>query len=134
MSNVDEILELLSTPDLSRLEQHLEYKDSLINSFTKQLREHESKLDAVKEYIKQCSSSGDLTDELEHVAKLLDITLVNNYDVTITVTYRGTIEIPMDEDIEDFENHISFEFSAPFSDEWNVDIYQDDIEIEHEEA
>jgi hypothetical protein len=105
-----------------------------IGSLRKQLNEGQAQVDAVGEYIKQCSSSGDLTDELEHVAKLLDITLVNNYDVTITVTYRGTIEIPMDEDIEDFEDHISFEFSAPFSDEWNVDIYQEDIEIEHGEA
>ena len=100
----------------------------------KHLSEGQAMVESVEEYIKECSSSGDLTDELEHVAKLLDITLVNNYDVTITVTYRGTIEIPMDEDIEDFENHISFEFSAPFSDKWNVDIYQEDIEIEHGEA
>jgi hypothetical protein len=105
-----------------------------IGSLRKQLNEGQAMVDAVEEYIKQCSSSGDLTDELEHIATLLDITLVNNYDVTITVTYRGTIEIPVDEDIEDFEQHIDFEFSAPFSDKWNVDIYQEDIEIEHEEA
>ena len=73
-------------------------------------------------------------DNFTAVAEALDITLVNNYDVTITVTYRGTIEIPMDEDIDNFENHISFEFSAPFSDEWNVDIYQDDIEINYDEV
>jgi hypothetical protein len=73
-------------------------------------------------------------DVVTNIAEALDITLVNNYDVTITVTYRGTIEIPMDEDIDNFENHISFEFSAPFSDEWNVDIYQDDIEINYDEV
>jgi hypothetical protein len=73
-------------------------------------------------------------DNFTAVAEALDITLINKYDVTVTVTYRGTIEIPMDEDIEDFERHISFEFSAPFSDEWNVDIYQDDIEINYDEV
>jgi hypothetical protein len=73
-------------------------------------------------------------DNFTAVAEALEITLVNKYDVTVTVTYRGTIEIPMDEDIDNFENHISFEFSAPFSDEWNVDIYQDDIEINYDEV
>jgi hypothetical protein len=73
-------------------------------------------------------------DVVTNIAEALDITLVNNYDVTITVTYRGTIEIPMDEDVEDFENHIRFEFSDPFSDNWNVDIYQDDIEINYDEV
>jgi hypothetical protein len=134
MNKVDEIIELLKSPDLSRLEQHLEYKDSIINSFTKRLREHEERINAVGEYIKQCSSSGDLTKELEHVAELLDITLVNKYDVTITVKYRGTIEIPMSEDIDDYHNHIRFEFSDPFTDEWNVDIYEDDIEINYDDV
>ena len=105
-----------------------------VGSLRKQLLECHTQISSVEEYIKQCSSSGDLTDELEHVAKLLDISLVNKYDVTVTVKYCGTIEIPMDEDIEDFENHISFEFSAPFSDEWNVDIYQDDIEINYDDV
>jgi hypothetical protein len=105
-----------------------------VGSLRKQLNEGQAMVDAVGEYIKQCSSSGDMIEELEHVAKLLDITLVNKYDVTVTVKYRGTIEIPMDEDVEDFENHIRFEFSDPFSDNWNVDIYQDDIEINYDEV
>lgn len=105
-----------------------------VGSLRKQLNEGQAMVDAVGKYIKECSSSGDLTDELEHVAKLLDITLVNKYDVTITVTYRGTIEVPADQNIESFDEHINFEFSAPFSDEWEFDIYQDEIEIDHEEA
>ena len=135
MSKVDEIIELLSTPDLSRLEQHLEYKDSMINSFTKQLKEYEERVEAVKEYIMgMVDSKQKVSQDILCIAELLDITLTNKYDVTITVTYRGTIEIPVDENIDEYHNHIRFEFSDPFTDEWNVDIYEDDIEINYDDV
>lgn len=73
-------------------------------------------------------------DVVTNIAEALDITLTNKYDVTITVTYRGTVEVPAGQDIESFEQHVDFEFSAPFSDDWEFDIYQDDIELDHEEA
>ena len=73
-------------------------------------------------------------DVVTNIAEALDITLTNKYDVTITVKYRGTIEIPVDENIDDYHNHIRFEFSDPFTDEWNVDIYEDDIEISYDDV
>ena len=105
-----------------------------VGSIRKQLNEIKDQIGSVEEYIKKCSSSGDLTDELEYVAKLLDITLVNKYDVIITVTYHGTIEVPANQEIENFEEHVDFEFSAPFSDEWEFDIYQSDTTIDYTEA
>ena len=135
MSNVDEIIELLSTPDLSLLEQHLEYKNSMINSFTKQLKEYEERVEAVKEYIMgMVDSKQKVSQDILCIADILDITLTNKYDVTITVTYRGTIEIPVDENIDEYHDHIRFEFSDPFTDEWNVDIYEDDIEINYDDV
>lgn len=105
-----------------------------VGALRKHLNEGQAMVDAVGKYIKECSSSGDLTDELEHVAELLDITLTNKYSVNITVTYRGTIEVPAGQNIESFDEHVNFEFSAPFSDEWEFDIYQDEVEIDKWEA
>ncbi len=99
----------------------------------RKFEELETKISEVRKYIKEYLSNGDLTEELEHVASLLDITLTKSYNVNITVEYRGTIEIPMNADINRFNEHIDFEFSAPFSDDWEFDICQDDIELEHEE-
>ena len=99
----------------------------------RKFEELETKISDVRKYIKEYLSNGDLTEELEHVASLLDITLTKSYNVNITVEYRGTIEIPMNADINRFNEHIDFEFSAPFSDDWEFDICQDDIELEHEE-
>ena len=105
-----------------------------VGALRKQLSEGQAMVESVEKYIKEYISNGDLNDELEHVAKLLDISLVNKYDVIITVTYHGTIEAPADEDIERFEEHVDFEFSAPFSDEWEFDIYQSDTHIAYTEA
>ena len=99
----------------------------------RKFEELETKISEVKKYIKKYLSNGDLTEELEHVASLLDITLTKSYNVNITVEYRGTIEMPMNADINRFNEHIDFEFSAPFSDDWEFDICQDDVELEHEE-
>ena len=105
-----------------------------VGSIRKQLNEIKDQIGSVEKYIKEYISNGDLNDELEHVAKLLDISLVNKYDVIITVTYHGTIEAPAGEDIERFEEHVDFEHSAPFSDEWEFDIYQSDTHIAYTEA
>jgi archaellum component FlaC len=113
----------------------MEIRDLTIGSLRKQLQEIEQRVESVKDYIKGMMELGEfVSEDMNNVADLLDITLTKIYDVTITVEYRGTIEIPMDEDIDNFENHISFEFSAPFSDEWNVDIYENETDIKYEEA
>ena len=120
---------------IDSLKSSMEIRDLTIGSLRKQLQEIEQRVESVKDYIKSMMELGEfVSEDMNNVADLLDITLTKIYDVTITVEYRGTIEIPMDEDIDNFENHISFEFSAPFSDEWNVDIYQDDIEINYDEV
>lgn len=120
---------------IDSLKSSLELKDSTINSFRKQLSEIKQQVDSVKEYIKSMYELGErVSEDITRIAEFLDISMTKTYDVDITVSYRGTIEIPMDEDIEDFEDHISFEFSAPFSDEWNVDIYENDASIQHVEA
>ena len=120
---------------IDSLKSSMEIRDLTIGSLRKQLQEIEQRVESVKDYIKGMMELGEfVSEDMNNVADLLDITLTKIYDVTITVEYRGTIEIPMDEDIDNFENHISFEFSAPFSDEWNVDIYENETDIKYEEA
>ena len=123
------------TYDLSRLEQHLEHKDSIINSFTKQLREHESKLNAVKAYVKEMiDSEEEISKDILRIVKILDITLTKTYDMHISVIYRGTVEIPLDEDINKFSDHVEFEFSDKGEDDWDVDIFQYDVDVNWDEV
>jgi hypothetical protein len=106
-----------------------------VGALRKHLNEGQACIESAKEIIIEAIKIDRIgKDVLINVAEALDITLVNNYDVTITVTYRGTIEVPADEDINDFDQHVNFEFSAPFSDEWEFDIYQEDLNIKYKEA
>ena len=121
--------------DLSRLEQQLEYKESIINSFTKQLREHEARLNGAKEIIIEAILIDRIgKNVLMNVAEALDITLTKTYDVDISVIYRGQIEIPLDQDIDKLSDHIEFEFSDKGEDDWDVDIFQYDVDINYEES
>lgn len=118
---------------IDSLKSSLELKDSTINSFRKQLREHEERINGVKQYVKDMYGS-DNGVSVTRILEILDITLTKRYDVDITVTYSGTIELPLDADINDFDEHVNFEFSAPFSDEWEFDISQEDADIQYEES
>lgn len=123
------------TYDLDRLKQHLEYKDSIINSFTKQLREHEARISGAKEIIIEAIAIDCIgKNVLMNVAEALDITLTKTYDMHISVIYRGTVEIPLDEDISNFSDHVEFEFSDKGEDDWDVDIFQYDVDVNWDEA
>ena len=99
------------------------------------IKELEDKIDHVRGYILDTFEMEDFVPSvLTDIAEILDISLTKQYAVEITVTYRGNVEISVGQDIDDLSDHISFEFSAPYSDEWEVDIYEDDIDFNYEEA
>ena len=120
---------------INTLQRENERLTTLSNNYRNYHQGLETKIKNVKGYIDDLISvEGMLSDEVKEIASYLDIALNKTYDVTITVTYSGSVEIPMDADIDDFQQHIDFEFSAPFSDEWEFDISQEDVELESEEA
>lgn len=93
------------------------------------------KINNVRGHIKDIyDMSGDLDEDIMEIARMLDISLTKQYAVEITVTYRGNVEIPLDADIDDLSDHIEFEFSDRGADDWEVDIFQYDVDINAEEA
>jgi hypothetical protein len=117
------------------LQREVERLTTLSNNYRNYHQSLETKINNVKGYIDDIiSTEGEVSDEVKEISSYLGIALTKTYDVTITVTYGGSIEIPMDADINDFDEHVDFEFSAPFSDEWEFDICQEDADIQYEEA
>jgi len=117
------------------LQREVERLTTLSNNYRNYHQGLETKINNVKGYIDDIiSTEGEVSDEVKEISSYLGIALTKTYDVTITVTYGGSIEIPMDADINDFDEHVDFEFSAPFSDEWEFDICQEDADIQYEEA
>jgi hypothetical protein len=79
-------------------------------------------------------SEEDISEDILRIVKILDITLTKTYDMHISVIYRGTVEIPLDEDISKFSDHVEFEFSDKGEDNWDVDIFQYDVDVNWDEV
>ena len=98
------------------------------------IRELEGKLDHVRGYILDTFEMEDyIPSVLTDIAEILDISLTRQYAVEVTVTYRGTVEIAVGQDIDDLEDQISFDFNLDNGDGWEIEIEQDDVKIKHED-
>ena len=121
--------------EIVRLRGLIESKDKLITTYHNSNLSLMSKINHVKEFIKTFYDMGDsVPDEVLSIAELLDISLTKQYAVEIHVVYRGNIEMPLDAEINDIEDHIEFSFSDRGADDWEVDIFQYDLSIDAEEA
>jgi hypothetical protein len=120
---------------IDSLKSSMEIRDLTIGSLRKQLQEIEQRVESVKDYIKSMMELGEfVSEDMNNVADLLDIILTKKYDVDINVIYRGTVEIPLDQDIDKLSDHIEFEFSDKGEDDWDVDIFQYDVNVNWDEV
>jgi hypothetical protein len=55
-------------------------------------------------------------DVVRHIAESLDIDLIKEYDVEITVTFNGTVSVPLDFNIDDLDSFINVEASVDYRD------------------
>jgi hypothetical protein len=71
-------------------------------------------------------------DVVTNIAEALDISLTKEYEVTINVTFSGTVSVPLGFDMDcDLENYIRFEASnTRWGDgELECDLYSDGIDV-----
>jgi hypothetical protein len=71
-------------------------------------------------------------DVVTNIAEALDIELTKEYEVTINVTFSGTVSVPLGFDMDcDLENYINFEASnTRWGDgELECDLYSDGIDV-----
>jgi len=71
-------------------------------------------------------------DVVTNIAETLDIELTKEYEVTINVTFSGTVSVPLGFDMDcDLENYIRFEASnTRWGDgELECDLYSDGIDV-----
>lgn len=71
-------------------------------------------------------------DAFTAIAEALDISLTKEYEVTINVTFSGTVSVPLGFDMDcDLENYIDFEArtNGYGSEEVECDLYSDGIDI-----
>ena len=82
--------------------------------------------------LKELYRNGEFDEETAcALAAPFDIQLTEELQICITVTYRGTVDVPINTnpDDVDWSNEISFDFD-PYQSEMIFDIYEDDMEVE----
>jgi len=71
-------------------------------------------------------------DVVTNIAEALDLSLTKEYQVTINVTFSGTVSVPLGFDTEgDLENYINFDATASGwgNEEVECDLFSDDIDV-----
>jgi hypothetical protein len=103
------------------------------SSFTRIINEKQSMIDNARLAILEAFGSESFDREnFEIVADALNISMTKEYDVTINVTFSGTVTVPLGFDVEgDLENYINFEAneSGWGSVEVETDLFTDGVDV-----
>ncbi len=117
------------------LENKLSLKTQQWEFAGEQVRKYAAQVDSFESALKHNEWDFD-QDTLESLANFFDITLEREYEVTITVTFSGTVTAPYDYDMDDLENELSAEITKSYYGDANVevDFMEEGMEISYEEV
>lgn len=87
--------------------------------------------DSLKEHVSEESIDSDIA---QMYADIFDIPLTKKYDVSVTVTFSGTAEVPLGMDEDSITHNVSFSFDEGWSDGVEWDMTEDDIDWDIQEA
>ena len=109
------------------MSKNWEFQRDVATRFRNQVKQFE---EALKENVADESIDMEIA---KGYADIFDITLTKRYDVSVTVTFSGTVEVPIDMDESDIQNEVSFSFDEGYSDlKWDID--EDGVEWDIQEA
>ena len=119
--------------DLTIYKSTVEDLQTQLGSITRLLNEQKNKIDNAKCAILEAFDNESFDREnFEVVAEALDIELTKEVNVTINVTFSGSVTVPVGFDIEgDIENYINFEAEASGwgSVEIETDLFEDGVDV-----
>ena len=120
---------------IAELQTALEKKTEDYEFLVQKNHKHNRQVGELEDFLKENHSYMD-SDHVEEIAGIFDISLEKDYDVTITVTFSGTVSAPMGYDMDDLENDIqaSIENSYSGNSSITVDVSEDSMDIEWTEA
>jgi hypothetical protein len=102
---------------------NIETLQNTISALGRQINERDMKFANAKALILEAYDCDDFSeDRVQAIAEALEIELTKEYDVTITVTFSGSVTLPLGVDIDDIENYVDFDVEA--------NRYKDDVEVD----
>ena len=116
------------------LENKLSLKTQSWEFASSQLQRRVAQIESFESALKHNEWDFD-SDTLSDLAGYFDITLDREYDVTITVTFSGTVTAPMDYDMDDLENDLQAVIDTHHygNSDVIVDLSEDSMEIDYRE-
>jgi hypothetical protein len=119
--------------DLVIYKSTIEDLENRVGSANRLLHEHKMKIDNARLAILEAFDNESFDREnFEVVAEALEISLTKEVQVTINVTFSGTVDVPIGFDIEgDLENYIDFEATASGwgNIEVECDLFTDGVDV-----
>ena len=73
-------------------------------------------------------------DVAQMYADIFDVVLTKKYDVSVTVTFSGTAEVPLGMDEDSITSNVSFSFDEGWSDGVEWDMTEDNVDWDIQEA
>ena len=116
------------------LEKSIQQKDADYNFVLARLQKRSAQIDSFEEALRDNPWDFD-EDTLNDLASYFDISLEREYSVEITVTFSGTVTVPLDYDIDDLENDLSASIDTHHYGNSSVvvDFSEDNMEINYTE-
>jgi Cu/Ag efflux pump CusA len=119
--------------DLEVANKRIEELQNITSALGRQINERDMKFANAKAIILEAFDGNDFDkDVVTAIAEALDIELTKEYNVTINVTFSGTITAPLGMDTDDFERQLEFTAEPNGwgdSYEMEVDLFEDGIDL-----
>ena len=110
------------------MSKNWEFQRDRANGLLNKVKEFEGYL---KDHVSEESIDLDIA---QMYAEIFDIVLTKTYDVSVTVTFSGTAEVPLGMDEDSITQNVSFAFDEGWSDGVEWDMTEDDVDWEIQES
>ncbi len=128
-------------PTMQELERKIDQLNNALASMTAdrdfwQARAHDRQMmiDNLEEYVKE---QYDYIDEeiSQSLVDIFGLSITKDYDVTVTVTFSGTVSVPLNYDMDSLENDLSANLDSHYySADVESDFSEDRMEIDWSES
>jgi hypothetical protein len=119
---------------IADLENKLSLKTQQWEYASQALQKRNAQIESFEYELKHNSWNFDYST-LSDLASYFDIMLDREYGVTITVTFSGTVSVPMDYDMDDLENDLQASIDTHHygNSDVIIDFMEDSMEIDYQE-
>jgi hypothetical protein len=127
-------------PTIQELEQKVTGLENELQSMTNdrnfwQTKAHErmAMIDNLENYVKE---NFDYIDEniSQELVDIFGLEISRDYDVTVTVTFSGTVSVPLNFDMDDLENSLDARLEFSYYADGTADFMEDRMEIDWSES